>query len=301
MEKKTGEKHILAQPLWAYSRQFTFITLISLCLILFTGQVSGPEQISGPYLGQEPPGSEVIRFARGLIPDDLHAVPVFSNDGSCLYYKSMEGNDIMICRQEGRYWTPPSPLFTHGEMPNSDDPCLSPEGDMLFFSSYSKEDNRDYIYYCHRTANGHSVPGLPEGKLNDLDLHWQFSMAENGNIYYASRGNIYCAERLGGVYGEPYKLGASVNTPYSECTPYISPSEDLIIFARSVTDKPDLYFCKREANGEWTEALPLNTSVNTPQHEMCPRMTNDGKYFFFLSSREGLFSAYWVNSEALGI
>ena len=301
MENKTGDQNTRKQGIWPYLRQARVLLLSSLCIILLTSQVNTDEQLSGIYLGQQAPGTEPERFARGIIPDDLHSIPVFSSDGMSVYYKSMDTEGIMLARQMGNRWLPPKPLFMNDEVENSDDPCLSPSGDKLFFSSYSKNDNRDYIYYCEFTNKGLSKPQKPAGNLNELDLHWQFSLAGNGNLYYASNGNIYCSEVESGSYQDPYRLDSAINTSKSECTPYVSPEEDLLIFARTINGKPDLYISQRDEEGRWQAAIPLGSGINTEHHEMCPRITDDRKYFFFISSREGLFSAYWVDVKALGI
>jgi len=88
---------------------------------------------------------------------------------------------------------------------------------------------------------------------------------------------------------DPYKLDTCINTSFSECTPYISPAEDILIFARSTGSKPDLYISKIDKDGKWKTAKPLLHGISSEHHEMCPRLTADGKYLFFISSREGLF------------
>jgi Tol biopolymer transport system component len=250
-------------------------------------------------MGQEIPGLVPERFAPGIIPDDLHSVPVFTYDGKSVYYKTLEGNDIMVSHEKNDKWTKPKPLFDDSVVGNSDDPCISPTGDRIFFSSYNKDANRDFIYYYELANETKSGPKLPAGQLNELDLHWQFSMASNGNVYYASNGNIYISEYNSGVYAEPLRLDTAINTDLSECTPYISPDETLLIFSRSVNGKPDLFMSIMTKDGNWSPAKALGPEINTEHHEMCPRISEDGKYLFFLSSREGLFSAYWVDARIL--
>jgi Tol biopolymer transport system component len=205
----------------------------------------------------------------------------------------------MYMRMKNDKWSSPLPLFVNDEVENSDDPCLNPNGDRLYFSLYDKDDNREYIYYCSRDQNGKCIPKEPEGALNTLDLHWQFSIAGSGNIYYSSNGNIYCSELHEGVYAEPYKLGESINSNLSEVTPYVSPDENMLIFSRANNGKPDLFVSYKNSTGEWLEAKSLGPEVNTDHHEMCPSLSPCGKYLFFLSSRGGLFSAYWVDAKVL--
>ncbi len=275
------------------------LLISAICFILLSGQVNSIEKLSGTYLGQEPPGSVPVRFARGVIPDDLHSVPIFSKDGRSMYLKSMDSEGITVSKNDGNYWSSPEPVFRNSDLGNSDDPCLSYGGDKFFFSSYNKEANRDYIYYSEMKSGKLSQPQQPEGNVNTLDLHWQFSMAGNGNIYFASTGNIYCSELEGGIYHEPYKMDSCINTNLSECTPYVSPEEDILIFSRSVNGKPDLFISRKDKNGHWGASQALPHPINTEHHEMCPHITADGKYFFFISSREGLFSAYWMSADAI--
>ena len=275
------------------------LLITALCLFLLSGQVSAPEKLSGPYLGQEVPGLKPERFAPGIIPDDLHSVPVFTPDGKSMFYKTLEGEDIMVSREINDKWLKPKSLFNDEMIENSDDPCITPRGDKIFFSSYDKEANRDFIYYSELGNETKSSPKLPAGRLNELDLHWQFSIASNGNIYYSSNGNIYLSEFNSGVYAEPVRMGNSINTDLSECTPYVNPEETMLIFARSVNGKPDLFMSYKDEDGTWSPAKSLGPVINTEHHEMCPRISEDGKYLFFLSSREGLFSAYWVDAAIL--
>ncbi len=280
-------------------RSAFLLIVASFSLILLTSQVSTHEHLSGPYLGQSAPGITPERFAQGIIPDDLHSVPVFTSDGNQVYYKSFDGDDIMQCSLKDGAWSKPRPLFLNDETENSDDPCLTPDGKRLFFSTYSKTDNREYILFSKLDHGEIGKPVQPAGKLNETDPHWQFSLAANGNLYYAANGNIYLSVYNNGEYQEPLRLDTAINTPYGECTPWISPDEKVLIFSRSETDKPDLFISHKNKAGEWQTAIPLPSSINTEHHELCPRLTGDGRYFFFLSNREGLFSAYWVDAKVL--
>jgi hypothetical protein len=39
--------------------------------------------------------------------------------------------------------------------------------------------------------------------------------------------------------------------------------------------------------------------VNSPATELCPLVTADGKYLFFLSSRDGESHPYWVRADVI--
>ena len=300
--KKIKGNHTQDMPAWKSKfRRSLVLMLSSLSIMLLTSQVTDLNQPMGEYLGQAPPGSTPELFAKDIIPDDLHSAPIFSPDGSVVYYKPLGNNGIMTMKKKNEKWTSPVPLFVNDELDNSDDPCLNPSGDMLFFSSYNKEENREYIYYCLRKEAGNCTPEMPAGELNSLDLHWQISVANNGNIYSSSNGNIYRSRFEKGIYSKPVKLGPNINSDYSECTPYVSADESMLIFSRANDGKPDLFVSFRDDAGNWKEAIALGPEINTEHHEMCPSLSPDGKYLFFLSSRGGLFSAYWVDAKVLDV
>jgi Tol biopolymer transport system component len=63
--------------------------------------------------------------------------------------------------------------------------------------------------------------------------------------------------------------------------PYISPDGSYLLFSRDY----DLFisFCARD--GAWKEARKLDAPINSPSIEICPIISPDGKYLFFISQR----------------
>ena len=278
-----------------YARQSLCLMACTFSILILTSQVKLKEMPEGQYFGQEYPGSIPEAFGRGILPDDLHSIPVFSADGSEVFFKPMNNEEILVMRMIDGRWSVPGPLFVREEINNSDDPCLTPDGSSLYFSAYNKNENREYIYFCRQHNDFVCKPELPPGEINSIDLHWQISIAENGNFYCSSNGNIYCSV-LGenGSYGQPVKLDTTINTQKSECTPFVSPDESTLIFSRGNGTNSDLYISHKNEKGDWQTARPLPEGINTEYHEMCPGISPDGRFLFFLSSREGLFSTYWV-------
>jgi hypothetical protein len=64
----------------------------------------------------------------------------------------------------------------------------------------------------------------------------------------------------------------------------------------------------KKDDGKWTEPASLGPTVNSPSMDLCPLLSPDGKYLFFLSQRGGENQAWWVEAgiieklrrEALG-
>ena len=55
----------------------------------------------------------------------------------------------------------------------------------------------------------------------------------------------------------------------------------------------------RGPDGAWSAPVSLGPEVNSPSIELCPMVTADGKYLFFLSQRDGESHAYWVRAEII--
>jgi hypothetical protein len=55
----------------------------------------------------------------------------------------------------------------------------------------------------------------------------------------------------------------------------------------------------RGTDGAWAEPVKLGPEVNSPSIELCPMVTADGKFLFFLSQRDGESHAYWAKAEVI--
>ena len=139
--------------------------------------------------------------------------------------------------------------------------------------------------------------------VNAMDLHWQFSLAENGALYFTSAGDLYRAPYVDGRHGAPQGLGPAVNSDDREGTPYVAPDERYLVFSSNRREQSegseDLYVSYRRADGSWSDAVNLGPSVNTAAPELCPRVSPDGRFLFFLSGKGGTYDAYWIDAQLL--
>jgi hypothetical protein len=266
---------------------------------------------SGPYLGQSPPGALAERFAPGILPRDLHSAPVFSPDGNQVYWKAMEARPdrFSFSQQVDGRWTAPR-LIQIGLLPfDADDPALSADGETLYFTSwrpvkwYRPLPHKERIWQTRRQARRWTRPQPLSDAVNDRELHWQFSLAENGALYFTSQGDLYRAPWIEGQHGAPQRLSAAINTSSREGTPFVAPDERYLLFGsdRETGSRggEDLYVSYRQADGSWSAAVNLGPAVNTAAPELCPRVSPDGRYLFFLSGKSGTYDAYWIDAQLL--
>lgn len=100
------------------------------------------------------------------------------------------------------------------------------------------------------------------------------------------RCDIYVSHKEGNSWGQPFNLGAPVNTIYWESQPAISPDGNTLYF---VSNRPggiggyDIWKTQLNEEGEWSLPLNLGPEINTPYDENTPFLHADGKTLYFSS------------------
>jgi ankyrin repeat protein len=213
-----------------------------LTLILKIGGTSEPQRfpvLQGPYLGQQPPGNEMKRFAPGIVESD-HSSVCTSPDGNEMYWSS--GPNIMVTRIVNGKWIKPEVASFSGQGTGEfydDVPFISPDNKKLFFTSRRAMgimSNKENIWYVERLPDGWSEPKSIENVVNAFILHWQISIAKSGTLYFGGissdgygGGDIYCSGFVDGAYTKPINPGSPINDADPEIQPYIAPDESYIL------------------------------------------------------------------------
>ncbi|MRR21609.1 hypothetical protein EG830_01345 [bacterium] len=273
--------------------------------------------MEGEYLGQAPPDTVPVIFAPGIISSiwGLHSSLAFSPDGTEVYWTPMievPGQpygrvNIYVMKKVSNRWTPPQVApFSGLEGITDGEPFFSQDGNRIYFNSTRPnpaQDNRkkENIWYADRTQSGWSDPKPVSQAINQMNMHWQFSVDKKGDIYFASDDagglgmqDIYFSAFAGGEYEKPVNLGEKVNTAENEMTPFISPDGDYLIFNRGT----ELRISFRGSDGTWGESKSMGSPVNTG-FELCPLVTPDNKYLVFLSGREGESHPFLVSARVI--
>ncbi len=263
-------------------------------------------ELAGPYLGQEPPGTTPSPFAPQLFSQEVHCTPAFSPDGQEVYWALMinDRSRFKHSKLVGGFWTQPAvPSFAQ----HDDSPVFSPDGNRLYF--LRRGSVKENIFFVERTAEGWSAPAILPGAINSLrQIHWQFSIADNGDLYFAGgegpsdeKQDIYRAELVDGQYSVVTKLEGTVNSDLLEHSPYIARDGSYLLFSRANGELSDvdLYVSFRQEDGSWGQAIRFRDPINAGGYDHCPRVSVDGKYLFFVSTRRGRSEPYWVDAGVI--
>ncbi|MFC1476846.1 TolB family protein [candidate division KSB1 bacterium] len=290
--------------------------IICLCISLTYSQEKQEKfpVLTGPYLGQKPPGLTAEIFAPELIGSPLGIA--VSPDAHEIYYAMWGGEPqarIMYVKYENGRWTAPQTASFSGEFMDWD-VNFSPDGSRLYFSSRRPLPGSDTpkedadTWFVERTAAGWGTPQNPGLPVNTEKEEVHPTVAANGNLYFfcniddGSGNNIYLSRYINGSYAKPEKLGMAINTGHHEMDPFIAPDESYLIFH---SERPngigtyDLYISFRKENKAWSPAINMGEHVNAERNNLCGRVSHDGKYLFFRSTRNGVRGAYWIDAAII--
>ncbi len=271
--------------------------------------------VSGPYLGQTPPGRSPRMFAAGIVSterDELNAV--FTPDGKEFYFTIRDASGrwtIMMTALEKGGWSRPRPASFSGRWSDVD-LFITADGHRVYFCSnrpLSKEGGapKDFdIWMSERTAKGWSEPVNLGAPVNSGTDEFYPSLTRGGTIYFQSRRaggpgmpDIWRARPAARGYAAAECLPAPVNSPGFEGDTLIAPDERWLIVStsRSAGGGPaDLFISFAGSNGTWTPLVKLETGISSPgSGENCQMLSPDGRYLFF--TRDG--DIYWVDASVI--
>jgi hypothetical protein len=278
--------------------------LLMAAITVYAQQVDFPK-LTGPYLGQKPPGMSPEQFGVGVIDNNERIFAVtFSPDGKeCFYTKSLKTNTIMTTREIDGKWNKPIIADFSGQTFDFE-PHITLDGKKMIFGSMRSSPGMDkqnelHQWVIEKRDDEWSEP-RPMGSPFSDRFCMYVSVAENGNIYFTGNDGIYLSKPLNGTYSSPEKLSHVINNLQYAAHPCIAPDESYLIFdAQPQEGNAELFVSFRDDNGTWSTPQTFDTRFNTDQEELCAFVTRDGKYLFFSRLSSGKGDIYWVSATVL--
>jgi len=267
--------------------------------------------LSGPYLGQKPPGLTPEIFAPSIISTEKNELnAVFSKKGDEFYYAIHTPDDkytIMYTKQVNNIWIQPEVVSFSGKFTDVD-MAFSPDGNQLYFCSKRPvpgDSTPEYnIWVCERLQDNNWSESTKMGTpINTSESETYPTFTNDGTMYFSSsrpggKGSkdIYYSKLVNGKFAKAINLGDSINTQYGEGDTYAAPDESFLIitcWGRPEGKGLDISFKKED--GSWTRKVNMEKILKRNIVGGCPYVSPDGKYFFY--TRNG--DIYWVSAKII--
>jgi hypothetical protein len=263
------------------------------------GKGSHRSLLTGPYLGQKPPGLTPEVFAPGIVSsaDFIDFKGAFSPDGQEYYFYRHALPEVLpvllFTRIENGAWTKPAPLpIAQGA--RTSHPCVSLDNQWLFFYwQFPSEQNRPTGFYASpRSDAGWSAPHYAgPGMYLTCDNTGRFYTTES---VWGDQPKHYLASMTfsQGRFSRPERL--TIQPHYENQThPCIAPDGSYIIFDINV-ENGSLFVSFKDNDGNWGEAIDLTKHGFKPDSRGA-YISPDGQYLFF--SVDG--DIWWVSSKVI--
>jgi len=281
------------------TKTILIVSLLLMVVICINAQETEFSKLTGPYLGQKPPGMKPEIFAPGIISleEFIEFKGAFSSDGKEYYFYRHLLPDVIptlyFTKDEKGSWTEPTPLQI-AQGARTAHPCVSNDNQWLFFTwTFGQNQNQQSGFYVSaRTDNGWSAPKYAgQGMYLTCDNSGRFYTTQS---VWGNQPKHYLAEVTfsNGKFTKYERL--KINPHYENQThPCIAMDGSYIIFDINV-ENGSLFVSFQDKEGYWGEAIDLT------QHGFKPDIRGayispDGKYLFY--SYDG--DIWWVDIKVI--
>ena len=256
--------------------------------------------LTGPYLGQKPPGLTPEVFAPGIVTTTgWEYGGIFSPDLKEFYFiretKAMDTQEIVLFQNKDEGWQESILSLREGQ------PFISPDGKTMHLGRRYKE--RTDLGWSDLKSLGPQFEDIRIMRLTtsakDTYVFDEVGSADGDGIMRYSR-------MMHGKREAPKPFGKEINTGSFNAHPFLSPDESYLIWdskREGGFGNSDLYISFRKPDGSWGPAINLGEDINTSAWEAAATVTPDGKYLFFNrnmgSAEYENVDIFWVDARII--
>lgn len=230
--------------------------------------------------------------------------PVLTADEEYIFFTARDDvstEDIFVSRFYNGEWVQPQSVSPTINTPayNEGTCTVSGDGRTIVFTSCNSPGGRGRcdLYISMRKGSKWSKPVNMGPKVNSKYWDSQPSLSADGRFLYFSsdrpggkgRMDIWVSARdKQGRWQAARNVGAPINTPGEEFSPFIHPSNKVLYYATDGYDGfggLDLFYSIREKN-YWKQPKNLGAPINTWKDEIAFFVTADGKKAYFSTNEK---------------
>ncbi len=274
-------------------------------------------ELTGPYMGQTPPGKEPQLFMPGIVSTQgSEGMVAFLNKGKVCVYRRNQGSDAgtyYMYENDGK-WTQPQKTPFSNKSPvtefyaSPDDKTLYIFDDASIPEGMPKTKSRNRLWTVEWKNDDWGKLSFVEPPLGLIGESY-LSIDADKNMYSfawikeasSMPGEMYVSKFVDGEYQELERMEYPYNTHYHDLDPFVSPDGSYIVTHSGRAggySRFDTYICFKKEDGTWTHPYSVGEKIHSYGMELWT-ITPDGKYFFFVSTCEaGVAKENIFNKEA---
>jgi outer membrane protein OmpA-like peptidoglycan-associated protein len=226
---------------------------------------------------------------------------VISGDGMTLVYMNELPfyDAVYFSKYTGNGWS--SPINITPQIQSDGDQyvtCISYDGKQLFLTREDAFNSDIYLSHYEEGKWSKSVPIDGQG-VNTKFWESHASLSKDGQkLYFTSNRkegmgdmDIYLSKKQAdGSWGIPVNLGAPVNTPLNEDTPFITENDSALYFSsqgnRSMGGY-DIFVAQLDPSGKWSQPENLKYPINTTDDDLFYYPWNNARVGYISKIQQG--------------
>ena len=228
-------------------------------------------------------------------PQYSEYLPVLTADGETLIYTARVGRqeDFYMSKKVNGEWQKGTPITELNTDENEGAQCISPDGKSMFYTVCNRPTilgGCDILFSQLKEGKWTTPRGVASINTQSWDAQPTIT-ADSRTIYFASDRpggmgglDVWYVKYEGGKWSEAKNMGATINTPSDEQTPFIHPDGVTLYFTSEGhpgMGGKDIYLSRMQPDGTWGEPQNLGYPINTKEDEGTLSVAIDGKTAFY--------------------
>ena len=233
-------------------------------------------------------------------------LPSLTANGELLVYTSrVDGRheDIFFSEYSDSAWGKGQPLAALNTPGNDSSPSIAANGRSMAFARDNRETSFD-LYFAEQKAERWIKPERLPSPISTKAWESQPCLSADGReLFFVSdrqggKGQLdiwVCTRQPDGQWGAPVNLGKPINTALNEQAPFLHPDGQTLYFmskGHPGMGAYDLYFSRRNEEGDWSTPQNLGYPVNTINNEGALIVSLDGSTAYFDTDKLGPTGKY---------
>lgn len=228
-------------------------------------------------------------------PQYSEYLPVVTADGETLIYTARIGRqeDFFMSKKVNGEWQKGVPIAELNTDENEGAQCISPDGRSMFYTVCNRPTilgGCDILFSQLKEGKWTTPRGVAAINSQSWDAQPSIT-ADNRTVYFASDRpggvgglDIWYVKFENGKWSDAINLGAPINTPFDEQTPFMHPDGITLYFTSEGhpgMGGKDIYLSRMQPNGAWGEPQNLGYPINTKEDEGTLSVAIDGKTAYY--------------------